>query len=155
MLTIFLDAQVKTILSKSQFSMENLEQVRSSPEDLEADGLPTGEWTVLEVFVALHNLQKMEGLQLDEIVEQSAGTYVTSEKKIRRRLSYAQAGLANVRSHPSNSPQVPAELAASLSRTQSLIQISSADSLQLRHTHIVVRRTHGKNGQESTTSIDI
>ena len=118
MLTIFLDAQVKTILSKSQFSMEH---VWSSPEDLEADGLPTGEWTVLEVFVALHNLQKMEGLQLDEMAEQFARTYVTPKKKIRRGLSYAQAGLANVHSHPSDSPQLPAELAASLSRKQCLI----------------------------------
>ena len=97
---------MRTILSKSRLSEPDIEHIWQLTSTIDAQGLPGGGWTQLEVYVALHFVQKYENLSLDQMAGQLAGPIPPVTQKIRRRSIYAQAGQA-----------VPSE---ALSRTLSL-----------------------------------
>ena len=86
-----IDDQVRSILSKSSLLEPEVEHIWQLTTMLDAEGLPDGKWTQLEVYVALHFVQKLEGLSFDQIAIQFAGPIPLLTKKITRRSSYAQA----------------------------------------------------------------
>ena len=119
------DVQAKHILSRSRLSESALQSIWDLTDIIVAEGFPDGCWTQLEIYVALHFLQARERLSLNQMAVQFAGsTPPEISKKIRRRSSYAQAG---VLLSPLSPPVVPRS--ASLSSSPKPLDGSS-----LRHT---------------------
>lgn len=106
------DEQVKDILSKSQLPEDDLEYIWSLTTMIEAEGLPDGYWTQLEVYVALNFVQAQINLSLNEMEAQFAGSIPLTTRKITRRSSYAQAGSASIPS--ASNPARPTSLDPSL-----------------------------------------
>ncbi len=110
--------------------MEHIWQRTTTINNIE--GLPDGKWTQLEVYVALHFVQNLEHLSLDQIVVQFAGPIPIVSKKIRRRSSYAQTGF--VSNSTAANPVIHAAPSAALLRTQSLAETSVPPTAKLlRH----------------------
>lgn len=137
------DDQVKDILSKSQLPLDDLEYIWSLTTMIEAEGLPDGCWTQLEVYVALSFVQAHIGLILNEMEAQFSGPIPVTAKKITRRSSYAQAGSTN-KTHPTS-------LVPSLVRAQSSGGPSTLSAVNLlRHARTDagetarVRRLHSR-----------
>lgn len=109
--------------------MEHIWQLTTT---INIEGLPDGKWTQLEVYVALHFVQKFEHLSLDQIAAQFAGPIPLVSKKIRRRSSYAQTGF--VSNSTAANPVIHAAPSAALLRTQSLAETSVPPTVKLlRH----------------------
>ncbi|CAD6585238.1 MAG: hypothetical protein ASARMPRED_002104 [Alectoria sarmentosa] len=126
------DDQVRNILSKSHLSEPDVEHIWQLTTTIDAEGLPEGGWTRLEVYVALHFVQQFENLSLDQMAAQFAGPIPLVTKKIRRRSSYAQAGGAS--NSTAIDPIIHAAPSAALLRTQSLAETSiPPTAILLRH----------------------
>ena len=111
---------MRAILSKSRLSEPDIEHIWQLATTIDAQGLPDAGWTQLEVYVALHFVQKYENLCLDQMAGQFGGPIPPVTQKIRRRSSYAMAGQA-----------VPS---AALARTLSLAHIPAPPAAErLRH----------------------
>ena len=113
-----IDSQVRNILQKSHLSESDLERIWHLTTTIDAEGLPDDAWTQLEVYVALHFVQRFENLSLDRMATQFAGSIPIRTKRITRRSSYAQEG--NFSRPTTTDPVVQATSPASLFRTQSL-----------------------------------
>lgn len=108
-----------------------MEHIWELTTTIDAEGLPDGKWTQIEVYVALHFVQKDESLSLDQIAAQFAGPIPLVAKKITRRSSYAQAGAS--KSTAADLVNYPAQSSAIL-RTQSLAETPAPPTARLlRH----------------------
>ena len=114
-----IDDQVRIILSKSQLSEGDVEHIWELTTTIDAEGLPDGKWTQLEVYVALHFVQKYEKLSLDQIAAQFAGPIPLVAKKITRRSSYAQAKSST---SSAADPVIRPAQSSALLRAQSLVE---------------------------------
>ena len=127
-----IDDQVRNILSKSCLPEDKVEHIWQLTTMLDAEGLPDGKWTQLEVYVALHFLQKLESLSFDQMASQFAGPIPLVTKKITRRSSYAQAG--GTSNSTVTDPVIKNISSAALLRTQSLVETSVPPTARLlRH----------------------
>ena len=73
-----------------------MEAIWKRTEAIDAPGLADGYWTQLELYVALSFVQASEKLSLDQMAIQFAGDAPPeSTNEIRRRSSYAEAGLTS------------------------------------------------------------
>ena len=108
-----------------------MEHIWELTTTIDAEGLPDDKWTLIEVYVALHFVQKYENLNLDQIAAQFAGPIPLVAKKITRRSSYAQAGAS--KSTAVDTVKYPAQSSALL-RTQSLAETPAPPTARLlRH----------------------
>ena len=105
-----------------------MEHIWELTTTIDADGLPDGKWMQIEVYVALHFVQKYENLTLDQIAAQFAGPVPLVAKKITRRSSYAQAGAS--KSTAADPVKYPAQSSALL-RTQSLAETPAPPTARL------------------------
>ena len=109
-----------------------MERIWQLTTTIDVEGLPDGKWTQLEVYVALHFVQKFEHLTLDQMAAQFAGPVPLVSKKVRRRSSYAQA--ERVFNSTAADTVIHAPPSASLLRTQSLAETSVPPTARLlRH----------------------
>lgn len=140
-----IDDQVKQILSKSHLPVFDVERIWQLTSTIDAEGLPNGGWTRLEVYVALHFVQKFENLNLDQMAVQFAGPIQLGTHKITRRSSYAQAGsFSNSRAA---SHVIQATPSAALLRTQSLAETSALPTARLlRHSRSDASASVGSRG---------
>ena len=133
--------------------MEHIWQLTTT---IDAEGLPEGGWTRLEVYVALHFVQQFEDLSLDQMAAQFAGPIPLVTKKIRRRSSYAQAGGAS--NSTVTDPIIHAAPSAALLRTQSLAETSVPPTARLlRHSRSDVSATvrlHGTSTYQTLSDHD-
>lgn len=142
------DDQVRNILSKSHLSKTDVEHIWHLTTTIDAEGLPDGGWTQLEVYVALHLVQQHENLSFDQMAIQFAGPIPLVTKKITRRSSYAQAGCIST-STATNSGGQPAP-STSLLRSQSLAETSSPPTAKLlRHSRSDASATVRLRGMSS------
>ena len=89
------DTQAKLILQGSHLNENDLERIWQITESIDAPGFPDGNWTQLEIYVALYFAQSSERLFLDQMARQYTGSMpLETTSEIRRRSSYAEAGLA-------------------------------------------------------------
>ena len=89
------DDQAKLILQGARLAEIDLEKIWQLTETINAPGFPDGSWTQLEMYVALHFCQAFERLSLNQMAIQYAGSLPPETTSgIRRRSSYAEAGLA-------------------------------------------------------------
>ena len=109
-----------------------MERIWQLTTTIDVEGLPDGNWTQLEVYVALHFVQQFEHLTLDQMAAQFAGPVPLVSKKVKRRSSYAQAERAS--NSTAADTVVHAAPSASLLRTQSLAETSVPPTARLlRH----------------------
>lgn len=119
-------------MSKSDLSANDVERIWQLTTTIETEGLPDGRWTQLEVYVALHFVQKYESLSLDQVAAQFAGPIPLVTKKIIRRSSYSQAGY--ISNSTAADPVTHIAPSAALLRTQSLAETSVSPTTRLlRH----------------------
>ena len=117
---------------------------------IQAGGLADGNWSSLEVFVALHFIQAYEHLNLNDMAVQFAGSFPPVARRILRRTSYAQAGPTQ-----STSTSNLATLAETLvvPRSQSVLTPAAPPSLtSIRHAHSDARPTSRARGLRSMRS---
>lgn len=127
-----IDKQVKNILDKSHLPENEIEHIWQLTTTIQAEGLPDDRWTQLEVYVALHFVQKFEELSLDQMAAQFEGPIPLVTKKITRRSSYAQAG--GISNSTATDPAIRAAPSAAMLRTQSLAATSVPPTVKLlRH----------------------
>ena len=127
-----IDDQVRNILSRSHLPEPDVERIWQLTTTIDVEGLPDGNWTQLEVYVALHFVQQFEHLTLDQMAAQFAGPVPLVSKKVKRRSSYAQAERAS--NSTAADTVVHAAPSASLLRTQSLAETSVPPTARLlRH----------------------
>ena len=153
------DSQVHSILSKSNLSEDDLEQVWQLAITVEVEELQDGNWTPLEVYVALHYAQAYERLALNEMAVRYTGSLPpVLKKKVARRSSYAKARSSTLAS--ADAPPVPTALASASAsgplRTQSLAETHAPPvSNTLRHTYpaasIAARDRRRHSSQTSST----
>jgi len=124
------DDQVRNILSKSRLSENEVEEIWQLTTTIDADGLPNGRWTQLEVYVALHLVQKDEKMNLDQMAAQFAGPIPLVTKKITRSSRYAQT--REISNCTAADPVIHAVSSAALLRSQSLAE-SPIPPTVLRH----------------------
>ena len=126
------DDQVRNILSKSHLSESAVDHIWNLTTTIEGEGLPDEKWTQLEVYVALHFVQKHENLSFDQMNIQFVGPIPLVTKKITRRSSYAQAQRAST--SEAADPFIHNAASASLLRSQSLAETSFPPTAKLlRH----------------------
>lgn len=122
---------MKLILSASRLTQDELEGIWQRTQSINALGLREGFWTLLEIYVALHFVQSLEQLSLDQMAVQFAGSVppeLTNE--IRRRSSYIRTGLSlrpgtdHDAMLTSPSPALTAALRHSVSNATSLTEIT-------------------------------
>lgn len=129
---IDIDTQAKHILSRSRLSEADLDSIWGLTDTIVAEGFPDGCWTQLEVYVVLHFVQAQELLSLNEMAIQFAGSTPTQiSKKIKRRSSYAQAGISLSPRFADEIPAMPPDLGRNLSLPLSL---KPPEGSTLRHT---------------------
>ena len=86
-----IDDQVGEILSKSGLSEGQIEEVWGLATTVEVETLHNGNWTPLEVYVALHHARMHAKIGLNEMAIYYTGSLPPKgEKKVARRASYAQ-----------------------------------------------------------------
>lgn len=131
------ESQVHSILSKSHLPDDDLEQVWQLAITVEVEELQDGNWTPLEVYVALHYAQAYERLALDEMAIRYTGSLPpVLKKKVARRSSYAKARASTLAS--ADAPPMPTASASASGPlgTQSLAETHALPvSNTLRHTH--------------------
>ena len=151
-----IDEQVTEILSKSSLSEPKKEEIWQLTTTIDAEGLPDGRWTHLEIYVALHFVQRYEKLSLDQMATQFSGTIPLVTKKITRRSSYAQA--RNVSKSIATEPVVHAAPSVTMLRTQSLTEKSVLPAARLlRHSPSDVKATvrlHGTSSHQTLSDHD-
>ena len=86
-----IDDQVGEILSKSGLSEGQIEEVWGLATTVEVETLHNGNWTPLEVYVALHHARMHAKIGLNEMAIYYTGSLPpTGKNKVARRSSYAQ-----------------------------------------------------------------
>ena len=86
-----IDIQVQQLLSKSGLPEEQLEEVWELARTIETEVLHNGNWTPLEVYVALHHARMHAQIALNEMAIHYTGSLPQiGRKNVARRASYAQ-----------------------------------------------------------------
>ncbi len=134
------DIQVEHLLSKSGLSEEKLAEVWGLATTLEAEALHNGNWTTLEVYVALHYARMHAKIALNEMAIHYTGSLPPTGTKVARRASYAQARA----------------LAGGLSRSQSSAgtdTLPAANSLRDTHADVTMLLRDSRHHFHHTASI--
>ena len=133
-----IDYQIGELLSKSGLSEVQLEEIWGLATTVEVEALQNGNWTPLEVYVALHHARMHAQIALNEMAIHYAGSLPSMGKnKVARRASYAQvrasAGALSITQSSVHTAALPA--ANSLRRTHTEATKSLRDSqYQVHHT---------------------
>lgn len=86
---------MKLVLAVSCLSQHELEDIWQRTQSINAPGLREGFWTLLEIYVALHFVQSLERLSLDQMAIQFAGSTPPEViNEMRRTSSYIKTGLS-------------------------------------------------------------